>query len=105
MIVAVCSNKKDFEGSVCGSFGKAKYIFVADTKRRVVKIIDNKNFSKLKIGGDVKTAELLIKLKVTKIGVKEINDDVLKIFEDAGVEVFKDVSGTVREIIDHLSAI
>ena len=105
MIIAVCSNEKDFEGKVCGCLGKAEYIFVADTKRRIVKIIDNRKFSKLKVGAEVKTAELLIKLKVKKIGVKEINDDVLKIFEDAGVEVFKDVSGTVREIIDHLSAI
>ncbi len=105
MIIAVCSNKKDFDGKVCGCFGKGRYIFVADTKRRVVKIIDNKNFAKLKVGAGVKSAELLIKLKVKKIGVKEIGDDAMKILEDAGIQVFKNVSGSVREIIDHLSTV
>lgn len=102
MVIAVTSNKKDFEGKVAGCFGKARYIFVAESEKRIVKIIDNKKFSTLKIGSGIKTAELLLKLKVQKVGVKEIQKEALEILKEGGVEVYTNVSGSVREVLDHL---
>lgn len=101
MIVAVTSNEKSLSSNIEGVFGKNRYIFVADTERKIVKIIDNKTYTELKEGSDIKTAELLIKLNVKKVATCEISKEASEILKESGIEVFTHCNGTIQEILDH----
>jgi predicted Fe-Mo cluster-binding NifX family protein len=103
MIVAVASNQKSIDSKIDGCFGKARYIFMADTDTRIVKIIDNSSFANLKSGSGIKTAEMLLKLKIQKLAVKEIGEEASEILKNGNIEVFSNCSGTVRDILDYFA--
>lgn len=105
MLVAVVTNEKSIDSKIEGCFGKARYIFVADTESKVVKIIDNQSFANLKTGSGIKTAEMLTKLKIKKIAVKQIGKEALDILNNSNIEVFDNCSGTVREILDYFATV
>lgn len=105
MIVAVASNEKSIDSRVEGCFGKSKYIFVADTESKIVKIIDNSSFANLPNGSGIKTAEMLVKLKVKKIAVSEIGAEALEILRNSNIEVIVNCRGTVREILDYFDLV
>lgn len=105
MIVAVVSNNKSIDSKAEGCFGKSKYLFVADTETRVVKIIDNSKFANLPNGSGIRTAELVVKLKVKKVSTSEIGKNALEILQNSNIEVFTNCKGTVREILDYFASL
>lgn len=103
MIVAVTANDKRLDARVEGCFGKTKFIFVADTETKIVKVVDNSAFANLKSGSGVKTAELVVKLKVKKIAVSKIGKEALEILKNSHIEVLTNCKGSVLEILDHFA--
>ncbi|MCX7829939.1 MAG: NifB/NifX family molybdenum-iron cluster-binding protein [Acidobacteria bacterium] len=104
MIVAVCANEKSLEAKVEGCFGRTKYIFVADTKSRIVRIVDNSTFANLKNGSGIKSAEMIAALKVEKIAVNEIDEEAFEILNNSKIEVIKGCTGSVLEILEHFAS-
>jgi len=105
MIVAVTANEKSLDARVEGCFGKTRFIFVADTETKIVKIIDNSAFADLKSGSGIKTAEMVAKLKVKKIAVKEIGVEALEILKNSNIEVLTECKGSVIEILDYFASV
>ena len=103
MIIAITAAEKDLGSRIHGCLGRSRYVLVADTEARVVKVIDNSAFAGLKIGSGIKTAEMLIKIGVQSVVSASIGPKAEEIFRNSGVRVYKNVSGTIEEILEHLT--
>jgi len=104
MMIAVVSSDKNFDSRAAGEFGRTGYIFVADTESRVVKILDVSKLKALPVGGDVETARLLLKAGIDRVAAESIGREAREVLSCKGVKVFTGISGSAREIIDHIAA-
>lgn len=104
MIIAVFSTDRNIDSKAGGIFGKACYVFVADTESRVVKILDISRIAALPFESGRETAELLIRAGVNCAAAGAIDDECREVLSGKGVRVFTGVSGTAREMIDHLAS-
>lgn len=104
MKIAVFSTDKNFDSKAGGVFGKARFIFVADTESRVVRILDISKIAELPFDSGMVAAELLIRAGVDCAAAGSIDDECVEVLSGKGVRVFTGVSGTAREIIDHIAS-
>jgi len=104
MLVAVTSDDKSLEAPVARRFGKARFVFLADTETRVVRIIDNSAHADLHLGSGARTAEMLERLGVSWAATGEIGEEAFEILRAGGVKVVPHATGTCREILDRLAA-
>src|SRR5512140_2426032 len=100
MVIAVTSDDKSLEAPVSRRFGKARYIFVADTETRGVRIIDNAAHADLHLGSGARTAEMLARLGVSWAAAGEVGDEAFEILRNSGVKVVTGAKGSCREVLD-----
>jgi predicted Fe-Mo cluster-binding NifX family protein len=102
MRIAVTCMDKSLDSPVSKRFGRSNYIFVADTVTRVVRIVDNRAFAALSLGGGPKTADVLSKLGVEWIATGDIGWETFQELVGSDIRVVTRATGTCREILDRL---
>lgn len=103
MIIAVASSNKNIDSKVSGVFGKAPFIFLADTESRIVKILDISKIAALPYESGKGAAELLIRIGTDRLAAVSIEEEPREILAGKGITVFSGVSGTAREVIDRIA--
>jgi len=103
MIIAVSSSEKNIDSKVRGIFGKAPFIFVADTESRIVKILDISRIAALPFGSGTEAAQLVIRIGADCTAAASIEDEPREVLSGKGISVFSGVSGTAREVIDRIA--
>jgi predicted Fe-Mo cluster-binding NifX family protein len=104
MRIAVTSMEKSLDSPVSRRFGRSDYVFVADTETRVVKIVDNRAYAGLGLGGGPKTAEALAALGVEWVATGDIGWETFQELTGSGIRVVTRATGTCREILERLEA-
>ncbi len=102
MRIAVTAMEKSLEAPVSARFGRSLYVFVADTRTRVVRIVDNRAYAALGLGAGAKTAEMLAKIGVDWVATGEIGRESFEILANSGIRVATCVKATCREALDRL---
>lgn len=103
MIIAVASSEKNIDSKVNGIFGKAPFIFVADTESRIIKILDISKIAAIPFENGTGAAQLLIRIGVDRVAAASIEDEPREVLSGRGIAVFSGVSGTAREVIDRIA--
>ncbi len=103
MIIAVASSEKNIDSKVSGVFGKAPFIFVADTESRIIKILDISKIATLPYESGKGAAQLLIRIGADCAAAAAIEDEPREVLSGKGIAVFSAVSGTAREVIDRIA--
>jgi len=104
MRIAVTAMDKSLDSQVSIRFGRSSYIFVADTETRVIRIVDNRSYADLGLGGGPKTAEVLAQLGVEWVATGEIGSETFQELVGSGIRVVTRATGTCREVLDRLEA-
>ena len=102
MRIAVTSMDKSLDSPVSKRFGRSNYIFVADTETRVVRIVDNRAYAAMGIGGGLKTAEVLSRLGLQWVATGDIGRETFQELVGSGIRVVTRATGTCREVLDRL---
>ncbi|MGC8762732.1 MAG: NifB/NifX family molybdenum-iron cluster-binding protein [Acidobacteriota bacterium] len=102
MRIAVTAMEKSLDAPVSNRFGRSLYVFVGDTRTRVVRIIDNHAYAALGLGAGAKTAEMLAKIGVDWVATGEIGRESFEILANSGIKVATCVKATCREALDRL---
>lgn len=104
MLIAVTAMDKNLDSPVSSRFGRSLFVFVADTRTRVVRIIDNRSNAAMGLGAGARTAEMLARLGVEWVATGDIGRESFAILQASGVRVVTRASGTCREALDRLAA-
>ena len=100
--IAVSASKKNLDGPVGGVFGRARFFILADPETGEWEALDNLSnlFARQQIG--VNTAQAIIERNIRTVMTGKCGAKAFEKLQAAGIEVFLNTRGTVRQALEKL---
>ncbi len=99
MKICVTSQGDNLDSQVDQRFGRCQYFIIVDTDTLQFEAIQNPGVE-VKGGTGVQSAQIIAVKKARSVLTGNIGPNAFQILQAAGIDIFTDVSGTVREAID-----
>lgn len=99
MQVAVCAQEGSLDAAVDPRFGRCQCLVLVNQENSQWESIPNPGVN-ASGGAGVQTAQSLVDRRVSAVLVGRIGPKAMAVFQRAGIKVFGDITGTVRESID-----
>ena len=100
MKMAITSFGPNLTSQLCPRFGSCAYFLVIDTENTDFEVFDNKDESSTGCSGR-SAARFLISKKVHAVITGRCRPETFQILSDAGVYVYLNQSGTVKEVLEN----
>ncbi len=105
MKVAVSSTGKDLDSGIDPRFGRANYFVVVDSDSgQVVNVIDNTSAQNAAHGAGINAAQTVADSGVRAVLTGRVGPKAFAVLQAAGIDIFLDVSGTVREAVERFKS-
>ena len=101
MKICVTAEGDRLESLLDDKFGRASYFIILDTENMDFKPIKNKG-TEAKSGAGVCSAQTMIDEEVAAIITGNVGPKANTVLKSANIEVYKGVSGSVEENVEHL---
>jgi len=99
MKVAVCAQDGSLDAAVDQRFGRCPCLMLVDTENMQWEAVPNPGANSSG-GAGIQTAQFLVDRRVEAVLVGRIGPKAMSVFQRAGIRVYGDIAGTVRETID-----
>lgn len=103
MKIAIPTDDKGLNASVCVSFGRAPYFVIYDTELNSADFIDNSAIS-AQGGAGIKAAQLMVDNKVEAVISVRLGENAADVLSAAQIKLYKSVFGSAKKNIDDFLA-
>ena len=100
MKIAITSFGPNLTSQLCPRLGSCAYLLVIDTEDMNFDVFDNKDESSTGCDG-ARAARFLISKKVRAVITGRCRPETFQILSDAGVYLYLNQAGTVKEVLDN----
>jgi len=102
MKIAVTSQGTELSSPVDPRFGRAQYFPIFDTETDAVSVCDNNQNLNAPQGAGIQAARTVVEQGAQAVLTGNVGPKAFATLQAAGVEVFTEATGTVRQALDHL---
>ena len=99
MKIAVSASGKDLDAPTDPRFGRCAYFLIVDADDMKFEAYDNENAS-LAGGAGIQSAQFVVSKGAEVVITGHVGPNALRVFSEAGVQLFTGQTGTVRQAID-----
>jgi len=97
--ICVTSEGDNLGSKVDSRFGRCRYFIIADTDTLEFEAIENPNIESMG-GAGIQSAQLVSSKQVKAVLTGNVGPNAFQTLQAAGIEVFTDASGTIKEAIE-----
>jgi predicted Fe-Mo cluster-binding NifX family protein len=99
MRLAIPSDEKSIEGSVCMSFGRTPYFLIYDTEKQTQVYLEN-TAATSQGGAGIKAAQMIVDNKVEVLLTPRCGQNAADVIQGANINIFKTTGGSVADNIE-----
>jgi predicted Fe-Mo cluster-binding NifX family protein len=99
MKIALSTLQNNLDAQVDTRFGRAPYFLIVDTGSMEYEVVINQNLNATG-GVGIQSAQLLADKGVKAVLTGKCGPKAFRVFAEAEIEIYEDVSGTVREAVE-----
>lgn len=101
MKIAVTSQGTELSSPVDPRFGRAKYFLIFDTETDAAEVCDNDQNLNAPQGAGIQAARAVVEQGAQAVITGNVGPKAFATLQAAGVDVFTQATGTVRQALDH----
>ncbi|MDD2484341.1 MAG: NifB/NifX family molybdenum-iron cluster-binding protein [Eubacteriales bacterium] len=99
MKIAMPTDGKNMNSTVCMSFGRTPYFLIYDTETKTELFLDN-SAAASQGGAGIKAAEALLDNGINALLTPRCGENAAKVFYEAKVDIYKTVGDSIQDNID-----
>lgn len=98
MKIAIPTDEKNIDSTVCQSFGRTPYFLIYDTETDSAEFIDNSAASS-QGGAGIKAAQSIVDFKVSAVLTPRCGQNAAEVLTAAGILIYKTENPSIKENI------
>ncbi|HHU91420.1 MAG TPA: dinitrogenase iron-molybdenum cofactor biosynthesis protein [Clostridiaceae bacterium] len=99
MRIAIPSDEKNIDSSICVSFGRTPYFLIYDTDTKIREFIDNSTAASSG-GAGIKAAQILVDEKTDALITPRCGENAADVLKSADIKIYKSISSSIKDNID-----